>query len=94
MATCSLIWQGVLHRDHKYGSQLPNMATRYLIWQRVLHRDLSAANVFLDYDACIVVGDLGFSKRFSASDAANHNELATTMCGTVPRLETVKPQAI
>ena len=48
--------------------------------QGVLHRDLSAANIFLDFEACIVMGDLGLAKRVAASDA--NDELATTICGT------------
>ena len=35
----------------------------------MLHRDISTHNVFLDYNANVVVGDLGLAKRVAVSSS-------------------------
>ena len=55
-------------------------ATLFMHSHHMLHRDLSTHNVFLDFFANVVLGDLGLAKRVAVTDS--HEALATTKCGT------------
>ena len=48
----------------------------------MLHRDISTNNVFLDFFANVVLGDLGLAKRVAVCSTDMNDALAVTTCGT------------
>ena len=57
-------------------------AVLYMHSHGVLHRDISTNNVFLDFYANLVIGDLGLAKRVAVCSADTNDALAVTTCGT------------
>ena len=57
-------------------------AVLYMHSHGVLHRDISLNNVFLDFYANLVIGDLGLAKRVAVCSADTNDALAVTTCGT------------
>ena len=57
-------------------------AVLYMHSNGVLHRDLSTSNVFLDFYANVVMGDLGLAKRVAVTSTDMSDALAVTTCGT------------
>lgn len=48
----------------------------------VVHRDISTSNVFLNFFANVVIGDLGLAKRVAVCSTDMIDALAVTTCGT------------
>ena len=60
-----------------FGDTVDTRKVHFLIGRRIIHRDLKTANIFLNVNKQLKIGDFGISKSLDQSQMA-----ATAMVGT------------